>query len=262
MTYRLAAVGDNCIDAYHEQNQYFAGGNAVNVAVYTKRLGGESSYTGFIGTDHHGRILKKALTDEQVDVSHLYVKPGKTAVTEVKLEGSNRILGDYDEGVMKDFFLTDDDLSFLGRHQVVHTGLWGRTVPYLKRLKETGVPVSFDFADKLNHPDIPEALPDVAFAFFSHDKNDDFIRDFLTANWQKGPRYTIATLGEHGSLGYDGREMHFCPIAEASVVDTMGAGDSFIAGFLNEHYQGATLSEAMRAGARNAAITIGYHGSW
>ena len=48
---RVAAIGDNCIDYYDSLNESYPGGNPVNVAVYIKRLGGESSYTGAVGTD-------------------------------------------------------------------------------------------------------------------------------------------------------------------------------------------------------------------
>ena len=47
---RVAAIGDNCIDYYDSLNESYPGGNPVNVAVYIKRLGGESSYTGAVGT--------------------------------------------------------------------------------------------------------------------------------------------------------------------------------------------------------------------
>ena len=49
---KVAAVGDNCIDAYDNTGQSFPGGNPVNVAVYIKRLGGEASYTGESRSKH------------------------------------------------------------------------------------------------------------------------------------------------------------------------------------------------------------------
>ena len=45
-------------------------------------------------------------------------------------------------------------------------------------------------------------------------------------------------------------------------MDTMGAGDSFIAGFLYGVLEGKTIPEAMRAGAENSAVTLGYSGAW
>ena len=37
---KIAAVGDNCVDAYDQTGGAFPGGNPVNVAVYAVRLGG------------------------------------------------------------------------------------------------------------------------------------------------------------------------------------------------------------------------------
>ena len=48
---KIACVGDNCVDFYDNTNEAFPGGNPVNVAVYVRRLGGESAYLGAVGTD-------------------------------------------------------------------------------------------------------------------------------------------------------------------------------------------------------------------
>ena len=59
----------------------------------------------------------------------------------------------------------------------------------------------------------------------------------------------------------DGRHESY-GIVSCDVVDTMGAGDSYIAGFLNALLEGADLKDCMRKGAENAAVTIGYKGAW
>lgn len=66
---RVAAIGDNCIDYYDSLNESYPGGNPVNVAVYIKRLGGESSYTGAVGTDLFGKIMISAIQNKGVDTS-------------------------------------------------------------------------------------------------------------------------------------------------------------------------------------------------
>ena len=42
----------------------------------------------------------------------------------------------------------------------------------------------------------------------------------------------------------------------------MGAGDSFIAGFLYGILNGLNVQDSMEAGAQNSAVTIGYKGAW
>ena len=77
----IATVGDNCMDVYAQLGQSFPGGNAVNVAIYLKRLGEEASYTGVVGDDHYGEQMKKALAAKGVDISHLHTRHGSTAIT-------------------------------------------------------------------------------------------------------------------------------------------------------------------------------------
>ena len=99
---KLAAVGSNCVDFYNnvEGGKAYPGGGPVNMAVYTVRLGGEASYIGPVGNDDFGALMRRAVAEKGVDVSHLSVREGKTAVTQVSLIDGERVFGDYDEGVL------------------------------------------------------------------------------------------------------------------------------------------------------------------
>jgi len=258
----IGTAGDNCMDVYAAQDKAYPGGNAVNVAVYLRRLGAQASYTGAVGDDIYGEQMKRALEAKGVDISHLHTRPGKTAVTMVELVNGDRVFGDYEEGVMTDFRLSDDDISFLCGHDLVHTGLWGHIDPDLPALRECGALISFDFADQLDHPIVATSLPMVDYAFFSYTHDDDFIRDYLKTALGLGPRLALATLGENGSLAYDGKDFTPFGIIPVKVVDTMGAGDSYIAGFLQAILLGKSLPDCMRAGAESAALTLQYMGAW
>ena len=97
---RIGCVGDNCVDHYRQTGEDHFGGNPVNVAVYTRRLGGGISYVGAVGTDGRGAALLDALRGRGVDVSHVHVDEGSTAVTYVEHINGDRVFGDYDEGDM------------------------------------------------------------------------------------------------------------------------------------------------------------------
>ena len=118
---RIAAVGDNCMDVYDSTGEAFPGGNPVNVAVYVKRMNGDSSYTGVVGTDDYGKIMIEALKGKGVDISHVKILERKPAVTHVELKNGDRIVGDYEEGVMADFRLSEEDIDFLCGHDLVVT---------------------------------------------------------------------------------------------------------------------------------------------
>lgn len=260
---RIATVGDNCMDVYENLNQAFPGGNPVNVAVYFTRLGEKASYTGVVGEDEYGEIMIKALKAQNVDISHLRVLKGSTAITKVKLIDGERIFGDYDEGVLTQFKLSEKDVDFLCSHDMVVTSLWGKIEKDLCKIKAKGTPIAFDFATKLENSVIEKAISDVDYAFFAYDEGDnEFIREYMKRIHAKGSKIIIITLGEKGSICYNGKEFLTFGIVPCKLVDSMGAGDSYIAGFLRGILLGSELKECMRMGAENASITLKYRGAW
>ena len=261
--FRLAAVGDNCMDLYDRTGQAYPGGNPVNVAVYTVRLGGTASYTGVVGDGDYGRQMRSAIEGKGVDVSHLRTEPGSTAISHVELVDGERVFGDYEEGVMEHFRLTQDDVSFLCAHDLVVSGLWGRVHQALPHLKKRGVPVAFDFADRPEDPAARQAMPWVDYAFFSNDRDEEpALEEFLRRVLAQGPRIAVVTRGERGSLAWDGHRFWRGEIVPCPVVDTMGAGDSYIAGFLYGLMRGNPIPDCMALGAKNSSITLGYQGAW
>ncbi|XOQ48834.1 MAG: fructoselysine 6-kinase [Eubacteriales bacterium] len=260
---KIAAVGDNCMDVYENLGKAFPGGNPVNVAVYSVRLGGEASYTGVVGNDKYGKIMIDALNAKGVDTSHVKVLPGNTAITQVELVDGERVFGDYDEGVLAQFKLSDEDIEFLCSQDMVVTGLWGKIENDLYKIKAKGTPIAFDFANKLDDPVIEKAIYHVDYAFFASDDGDtEFIRDYMKKMHAKGPKIVTVTLGDKGSIAYDGEKFTTFGIVPCDVKDTMGAGDSYIAGFLRGILQGKELKECMHMGAANSSVTLQYNGAW
>jgi fructoselysine 6-kinase len=78
----------------------------------------------------------------------------------------------------------------------------------------------------------------------------------------KGPNIVVVTRGEKGSIAYDGNEFTEFGIIECDVVDSMGAGDSYIAGFLMGILEEKSILECMKKGAQSSSETIGYFGAW
>lgn len=260
---KFATVGDNCVDAYECLGTYYLGGNPVNVGVYLARMGAEVSYTGVVGDDQYGSIMIESLAKKGVDVSHVRTLPGSTAVTKVDLVNGDRVFTDYIEGVLADFKLTDEDVDFLCSHDLVITGIWGMIENDLGKIKEKGVPIAFDFSDQPEHEIVDKAIGYVKYAFFSDDRGDTpELRAFMERRKAQGPDLVVVTMGDQGSLCYDGETFHKFGILPCEVVDTMGAGDSYIAGFLLAHMNGHSIEECMIKGAESSGVTLGYQGAW
>ena len=287
-TIRIAAAGDNCMDVYQKEGLCYPGGNPVNVAVYAVRLGCRASYTGVVGTDRYGDLMRQAIRDKGVDVSRLRQKEGKTAVSYVEISDGDRVFGEYEEGVMEDFAPDAADLAFLCGHDLVVTGIWGRMENCMAQIRAHGVLVAFDFATKIDETGvfddvtssgdaascgmtedsaetarvIKKAVPQVNYAFFSSERGEEELRALMKRIRERGPELVIATRGRKGSMAYDGERFTEYGIVPCEVVDTMGAGDSYIAGFLTALLEGRTLAECMRCGADCSSVTLQYAGAW
>lgn len=261
--FKLACIGDSCVDHYAQQQQKFPGGNPVNFAVYYRRLGGEASFIGAVGSDADGALVCDALHGKGVDVSHVQVLEGPTSTTQVVMENGNRVFTAYDPGVMENYALRDEDFAFIAEHALAVTAVWGRCENELGRIRELGVRVAFDCADLPDDPISQTAIPHTDIAFFSDDGADeDALKARIEAICAQGPSIVVAMRGAKGSLAYDGAAFYEQGAIDCEVVDTLGAGDSYIAGFLFGLLRELPMAECMRLGALNAAITIGYLGAW
>ncbi|MDD3206239.1 MAG: fructoselysine 6-kinase [Lachnospiraceae bacterium] len=259
---KIATVGDNCMDVYEQIGKAFPGGNPVNVAVYFKRYQHQISYIGAVGDDQYGTLIKDAITLKGIDTSRMKVLPGKTAVTIVELEQNNRIFKDYDEGVLKDIVLSEDDICFLQGQDLVVSSIWSHIEQYLPKIRSGQNLIAFDFSTERDNPIIDMALPYVDYAFFAFDEDDEETRKFICKRQAQGAKCVVATLGSNGSIVYDGNHYYKYGIISCNVVDTMGAGDSYITGFLDGILRGLSITECMQEGAKNSSITIGYNGAW
>ena len=71
-----------------------------------------------------------------------------------------------------------------------------------------------------------------------------------------GPRLVTATMGELGSICYDGTTLYEYGIVPTTVVNTVGAGDSYIAGFTYGILNGWSVPECMKKGAEVSSAVV------
>ena len=74
------------------------------------------------------------------------------------------------------------------------------------------------------------------------------IREFMRRTKAKGAGCVIAMLGEHGSLAYDGQRFYHQAAENVPVVNTVGAGDSYIAAFTYGVSLGESIPQCMARG--------------
>lgn len=260
---KIGAVGDNCVDMYDNIGELYVGGNPVNVAVYVKRLGGEAEYAGVVGNDRYGKWVKEELSQKGVDVSMVKTLEGSTAVSHINLIDKERVFGEYEEGVLPELLLTEEEMRRLADCNIVVSSVWGYAEKYFEQMKGFGATTAMDFSTELNSEIIDTVGPFLDYAFFSFEEGkEEELKDFMRDIYGRIKGIVIVTRGEKGSVVYDGTEFIYHGIEPCEVIDTLGAGDSFIAGFLYGMAEGLSIKDSMIKGAKNSSITIGYQGAW
>ena len=262
---KVAAIGDNCIDYYRNIDRKYPTGNVVDTGVNLQKLGVPTSIISTTGSDDVGRWMIDSLKAEGLDISHLKVGDGPTAITYMDLDGLDRVHGEYIEGVLENIVFDDEDVRFACEHDLVHSALWGKAEGVLSRIHDSGTLVSFDFADRLDHPLVESTLGNVDYGFFSYHGEhgrDALIEAFLRDKVARGMRVATATFGELGSLSWDGTQFWEGSVYPSEVVNTVGAGDSFIAGFLAGVLAGDAIDACLDKGARLAAQVVGVFEPW
>ena len=263
---KAAMIGDNCIDLYvgNEDGRKYPTGNVVDTGVNLRKLGVPVSIISTTGSDENGTWMRHALEREGLDTSHLKTGDGATAVTWLSLEGKERVYKMYDPGVLDTMKFDKEDVSFAASHDLVHTALWGNAEVVLPEIHRSGTFVSFDYADRLDSPIVEKTLPYVDLGFFSfHGKVNENVRGYLKDKVERGMKIAVGTFGEEGSLAYDGKTFTPCGIFKTeSLVNTVGAGDSYISGFLYGILHKKSIAECMRLGASIASQVVQVFEPW
>jgi fructoselysine 6-kinase len=257
----LVSVGDNVVDCYPQLGLMFPGGNALNVAVQGRRSGLRTDYLGAIGDDRAGELVKSALDAEGVNAPRLRVLPGRTASAAVELVDGDRVFHGSDKGVS--FFTpTRADLEYVGEFTLAHTSYCSGMEQHVPALAARCL-LSFDFSDWYEPEYAEPLLAKTHVATFSGSTlNDNQIRDLIGWAHRQGPSYIVVTMGERGALLSDGGDLYHQPSVTTAVVDTLGAGDAFLARTLVGLLRGDPHPQTLSAAAAAAADTCTHHGAF
>ncbi len=261
---KIIGVGDNTLDCYLDRNGMFPGGNAVNVAVLGKRYGfEEAAYIGTLGNDKKGRCVFHALESEGIDLSHTKVVDGKNSFVEVELIENDRVFKDSYRGVSYNLDLNKEDFDFISGYDILHTSVYSNIEKYLEELSKLPVKISFDFSDYSDDEYLESVLRYVDYAFFSgsgleEKKVDELIKKSL----DMGCELVLVTKGKDGAKLVFRNKVYEQGIVETELVDTLGAGDAFIASVLLGVASDEDIRVTLEKAALNASKTCTYYGAF
>jgi fructoselysine 6-kinase len=248
----VACIGDNCVDVYADvPGVERVGGNALNVALELARAGHATAYLGAVGTDARGRLVLEGARAGRVDVSRVIVAEGPTGVTIVGHDddGERRFVSE-DYGVAAEYRIPSSDEPLLRMARWVHASRQPDIALWSAGVRAAGARVSLDLND--GGSDGLDTAVDVAFASAA-EVDEDAAEALARSLRSRGAELAVVTLGSAGSLAQTEEGTWRQPAIPVEVVDSLGAGDAFIAGVIGALLAGGDVPTALRAGAHAGA---------
>ncbi|MBN2211918.1 MAG: sugar kinase [Sedimentisphaerales bacterium] len=260
-----------------KQVEHHIGGCAVNTGVDLVRLSrGELNITigGCVGTDGAGHFVKKRMFEEKLNVTAvLEIEHVATSYTFVMIgsDGQRRYFHHFGANA----FLRDTDIPdmLLDRSRILHIGgsfvmpkMDGEpTANLLRRAKERSV---MTFLDTVYNPDadcraLIEPCAPYLDVFIPSIEEAEMItgktvpEEILDVLSDLGIGVVGVKLGKEGCIVRGDGRTHRIPIYPVKAVDSSGAGDAFMAGFIYATMQEWPMEKRARFANAVAAHCVG-----
>jgi sugar/nucleoside kinase (ribokinase family) len=246
------------------------GSSSAIVAHNLAALGGRVGFQSRIGDDSLGQTALERLEQGNVDVAKVRIAPGATTtgLTVILHHEAWRNILTY-PGTIAELTWDDLDLDYLADSRHFHfssyylqRGLRPRVAELFRYMKSKGLTVSLDTNDDpddlwegglgevLKHVDVFLPNEREACKVAGTEDLEEAIRKLSSL----GP-LVVVKLGSKGSLAQKGFERITSPSKPVVPVDTVGAGDSFDAGFLRQYVRGCDLATCLASGNLAGALS-------
>jgi sugar/nucleoside kinase (ribokinase family) len=245
------------------------GGSAAITACGAARLGLSTRLVSIVGDDAFGRFMRESLVERGVDISRVEVdRERSTGVSVIFVHDGDRAiltaLGTIPE--LAAAAIDGESLRTVRHVHVTPLFLLRRLRPGLAKLlaeaRASGATTSLDpnwdpeeewnggFEEALTEADVFFANGEEVRRIAGTDETEDAARTLAA----QGP-LVVVKLGSEGALAVAGDEAFRAPALPVDVVDTVGAGDSFNAGFLAGLLTGRSPQESLTLACRCGSLS-------
>jgi 2-dehydro-3-deoxygluconokinase len=282
----LALISANEIGLFDNVRafSYGIGGAESNVAIAVSRLGQPASWLGAVGQDATGDLIQRRLTAEGVVVHAIRVEaPTGLMVKHHRLAGHANI--DYHRAGSAGSRLQPEDLpeEHIQQSGILHlTGITpalsatARDTVFaaaeLARQNNVTVSLDINYWSRLWKPDettpVLKKLTALAYIIFAEPEEAQILLDpevRATDKLARGiaalsPTEVIIKDGARGATAVIGDRLLTQPAVPVTTLDTVGAGDAFVAAYLAEHLKGADPQQRLYLAACAGAFAVSVPG--
>ncbi len=248
-----------------------AGGKGANQAAAAAKLGADVRFIACCGNDTNGDILIKALKDLGVDCSCVLRSDSPTGTAMITVvNGDNCIIIDHGANFMLTPGIINSEM-FTEAFRWADIVILQLEIPLesveaaAARAKQNNAEVFLNPAPAENRlgdsilrnvdyiiPNEHEAAAIAGCELTSEELTKKAAEDIFSRYGCK----VIITLGENGSLYYDGEKYHRQQAFKVDAADTTAAGDSFIGGLCTAYANGKSIEDAMTFASAVSACAV------
>jgi sugar/nucleoside kinase (ribokinase family) len=245
------------------------GSSSAIVAHNLAALGSRVGFVSCIGGDSLGDIALQRLSASGVHVEQVVRNSSaQTGLSVILQHGNWRNILTY-PGTIFDLKIENINLDYVGGSRHFHLssfylqrGLRPQIADLFRELKKRGLSISLDPNDDPENEwksDIEEVLRYVDI-FLPNEREAKKIAgtqsiDDAVSNLASLVPLVVVKMGAHGAIARRGTEHFVSPATRVEIVDPVGAGDSFDAGFLHQFLRTDDLQSCLAAGNLAAALS-------
>ncbi|WP_436700794.1 sugar kinase [Nocardioides sp. BYT-33-1] len=262
-----------------------AAGSESNVAIGFQRLGGAATWIGRVGADELGAMVATTIRGTGVRTVAVVDPDRPTGLMFKERRSAELSRVQYYRDGSAGSRLCEEDLDGHIRDgvSVVHiSGITtalsptarAATLAAARRAREVGAAVSVDinyraalWTPQEAAPALTElvALADVVFATVPEARlvvGDEEPETLAARLAELGPRQVLIKLGDDGCLAWTEGSLLRVPAVPVPVVDSVGAGDAFAAGYLFELARRQPVTRRLETATRTGAYAVTVDGDW
>lgn len=261
------------------------GGAELNVAIGCARLGIEVGWISRLGNDEFGKYILKTVRGEGVDVSQVKLVDGyPTSVyfREVLANGESRSFYYREnsptttmdkESLNEDYFKNTKVLHITGVFPSINDKNKEILLESIKLAKKYNLCISFDPNIRLKMWNMEQArnfinkfLNDVDILLVGDEEisillDEEDITKAIKKFHDIGIEKVIVKRGAKGAIGsYKNNVYSVDSIKPKALIDTVGAGDGFAAGFLAASLKGKSFEESIQFANAVGSLVVGVEG--
>ena len=260
---RMSSMRFNVTNRTDSEEFYF-GGKGINVSQVLAELDLDSTAFGFLA-GFTGDAIEKGIKNSRIRTDFIRLENGFTRINiKLKAGGETEINGqgpDIPEEALEALMKKLDGLR--DGDTLVLAGSIPKTCPddiyerMLERVKGKNIMIVVDATKKLLvnslscHPFLikPNRL-ELAEIFNAIVETDKDVEKYARKLQEMGARNVIVSLGRHGAFLLDENgETHHCGVLKQPVLNTVGAGDSMVAGFVAGYQKTGDYGYALKLGS-------------